>query len=99
MYYYFAAVANNWFYLSLTNIVRQKVEPNKILDNPYSYIEFVDVINYLETTEGKRKAGNFKYANLGMGLLGNILEIVTEKLKIYFPNLKTYCYNFESIVV
>lgn len=64
---------------SLMNIIIQKVGKDKILENPYSYIEFADVINYLKTSKGKRKAGSFKYSNFGMGLLGHILEIVTEK--------------------
>ncbi|MCW8929101.1 MAG: beta-lactamase family protein [Gammaproteobacteria bacterium] len=64
---------------ALMDIVTQKVGKDNLLDNPYSHIKFSDVLNYLETTEGKQKPGKFEYSNFGMGLLGHVLEIVTGK--------------------
>lgn len=63
----------------LMDIIEKSAGKGNELDNPYSYIELEDVINYLSTTEGKQKPGKFKYSNYGMGLLGHILEIVTDK--------------------
>ncbi len=63
----------------LMDIVENKVGKDNLLDNPYSHIELDDVINYLANPEGKQKPGKFEYSNYGMGLLGHILEIVTQK--------------------
>ncbi|RVU86641.1 class C beta-lactamase-related serine hydrolase [Leucothrix sargassi] len=50
-----------------------------IMENPYSVLSFKDVLDYLKTCDGKKAAGNFEYSNFGSGLLGHILEIVTDK--------------------
>lgn len=54
---------------------------NKMTDqkNPYKDLEIKDLYEYLKTADGKDKAGQFKYSNFGMGLLGHVLEIVTKK--------------------
>ena len=62
---------------ALMDIANKKAGENNLMNNPYSHITFTDVLDYLETTEGKRKPGNFEYSNLGMGLLGHVLEIKT----------------------
>lgn len=59
------------------------------LQNPYAVLEPADLYSYLKNPEGKRKPGRFEYSNLGMGLLGYVMEqvmhqdlesLVTEKL-------------------
>lgn len=54
--------------------------------DPFSYLGPQFVFEYLATAEDKRKPGRFEYSNFGMGLLGHVLEVVTEK-------------DFESLVV
>ncbi|SIQ94549.1 CubicO group peptidase, beta-lactamase class C family [Alkalispirochaeta americana] len=49
----------------------------ELMGNPYSYLGPEFVFDYLATTEGTRKPGRFEYSNLGMGLLGHVLEHVT----------------------
>ncbi len=50
---------------------------NLLLD-PYSFVNSSDIFEYLKTTEDMRKPGRFEYSNFGMGLVGHILEKVTE---------------------
>lgn len=45
--------------------------------DPYSYLGPEFVFEYLATTDDKREPGRFEYSNLGMGLLGHVLEVVT----------------------
>jgi len=47
--------------------------------NPYSHIDTNLVFKYLEDTKDNHKMGNFVYSNYGMGLLGHILELITNK--------------------
>jgi serine-type D-Ala-D-Ala carboxypeptidase/endopeptidase len=47
--------------------------------DPYSYFGPEFIFEYLATTVDKRRAGRFQYSNFGMGLLGHVLEVVTEK--------------------
>jgi CubicO group peptidase (beta-lactamase class C family) len=60
-------------------------EDDPLLD-PYSYLGPQFVFEYLATTSDKRQAGRFEYSNLGMGLLGHVLEVVTAR-------------DYESLVV
>lgn len=53
-----------------------KVMLNKleVLDNPYSTFTIDDIAEYLKTAKQFGKPGKFNYSNLGMGLLGHIME-------------------------
>ena len=52
---------------------------DSVMVNPYSVLNFDDVISYLETCEGQKESGNFEYSNFGSGLLGHVLEVVSGK--------------------
>ncbi|MGH1539995.1 MAG: serine hydrolase domain-containing protein [Arenicella sp.] len=64
---------------SLLKKVEGIVGKSGMMENPYSYIELADVMNYLEESKGKRRPGRLDYSNYGMGLLGHVLEIVSGK--------------------
>lgn len=53
-----------------------KVMLNKleVMDNPYSTFTIDDIAEYLKTAKQYGKPGKFEYSNLGMGLLGHIME-------------------------
>ncbi len=53
--------------------------------DPYKDLDVQDIYNYLETCEENSEVGKYAYSNLGMGLLGHILELKIGK-------------SFESIV-
>ena len=55
------------------------VGKENLLVNPYSHLEPELVFDYLATAQDKRPPGRFEYSNLGMGLVGHVLEIVTGK--------------------
>lgn len=70
--------------------------------NPYAGLEQSDLYVYLKNPEGKRSPGRFEYSNLGMGLLGHVLEWVTGKdlqtlasEKIFTP-LSMQATNFDT---
>ena len=47
--------------------------------NPYKDLTIRDLYDYLETCENLGEVGSFDYSNLGMGVLGHILELKTGK--------------------
>lgn len=47
--------------------------------NPYKDLTRSDLYDYLATCENLGEAGKFDYSNLGMGVLGHILELKTGK--------------------
>lgn len=53
-----------------------KIMLNKleVMDNPYSTFTVDDIAEYLKTAKQYGKLGKFEYSNLGMGLLGHIME-------------------------
>ncbi|MBO6920359.1 MAG: beta-lactamase family protein [Rhizobiaceae bacterium] len=53
-----------------------KVMLNKleVMDNPYSTFTVDDIAEYLKAAKQYGKLGKFEYSNLGMGLLGHIME-------------------------
>lgn len=53
-----------------------KIMLNKleVMDNPYSTFTLDDIAEYLKTAKQYGKPGKFEYSNLGMGLLGHIME-------------------------
>ena len=55
------------------------VGKENLLVNPYSHLEPELVFDYLATAQDKRPPGRFEYSNLGMGLVGHVLEMVTGK--------------------
>ncbi|MEZ5537853.1 MAG: serine hydrolase domain-containing protein [Thiolinea sp.] len=55
----------------------KKVGRANIMQNPYSHFDVEEVWDYLQNPEDKRKPGRFVYSNLGMGLLGHVLEEVS----------------------
>lgn len=58
-----------------------KIMLNKleVMDNPYSTFTVDDIAEYLKTAKQYGKPGKFEYSNLGMGLLGHIMEWKTGK--------------------
>ena len=46
----------------------------EVMDNPYSTFTVDDIAEYLKTAKQYGKLGKFEYSNLGMGLLGHIME-------------------------
>lgn len=50
----------------------------KVMNNPYSTFTIDDIAEYLKTAKQFGKPGKFNYSNLGMGLLGHIMEWQTE---------------------
>lgn len=48
-----------------------------LMVDPYSHLQVSDVLDYLRTAEGMRSPGRFRYSNFGMGLLGHVMERVT----------------------
>ena len=69
----FPKVPKTWI-RKVTKLVGRK----NLLKNPYSYLELKDVFDYLQTSDGKREPGRFKYSNFGMGLLGHVMEMMTK---------------------
>lgn len=57
-----------------------KVMLNKleVMNNPYSTFTVDDIGEYLKTAKQYGKPGKFDYSNLGMGLLGHIMEWQTD---------------------
>lgn len=53
----------------------------KMIDklNPYKHLIMQDLYNYLERCDENSEVGKYTYSNLGMGLLGHILELKTGK--------------------
>jgi serine-type D-Ala-D-Ala carboxypeptidase/endopeptidase len=47
--------------------------------NPYKDLTYNDLYDYLKTCPENSTAGSFEYSNLGMGLLGHILELKYDK--------------------
>jgi serine-type D-Ala-D-Ala carboxypeptidase/endopeptidase len=47
--------------------------------NPYKNLSKSDLYDYLKSCEEDAKIGNYGYSNLGMGVLGNILELKYRK--------------------
>ncbi len=47
--------------------------------NPYKDLTVQDLYDYLATCENLGEVGSFDYSNLGMGILGHILELKTGK--------------------
>jgi len=64
---------------SIINKINDITGKKNILINPYSYLELKDILDYLKDPDEKCISGKFNYSNYGMGLLGHILEICTEK--------------------
>lgn len=50
-----------------------------LMQNPYSHLGPEYIFDYLKTTQDKSAPGRFAYSNFGMGLLGHVLALVTEK--------------------
>jgi serine-type D-Ala-D-Ala carboxypeptidase/endopeptidase len=49
------------------------------MQNPYKDLTYNDLYDYLKTCSENEPAGTFAYSNLGMGLLGHILELEYDK--------------------
>ncbi len=48
-------------------------------NNPYKNLSTQDLYDYLKDCVGKKSEGKFEYSNFGMGLLGHIMELKTNK--------------------
>lgn len=58
----------------------EKVAGKKnVMDDPYSYLDVETVFAYLKGAQGTKASGKFAYSNFGMGLLGHVLEKVTNE--------------------
>jgi len=64
---------------SLGLIATRLAGKENLMQNPYSHLRSKYLFDYLKTTDDKRTPGHFEYSNFGMGLLGHVMEIVTEK--------------------
>ena len=59
--------------------IRETVGKENIMVNPYSHLDLTDIMQYLKSPDGLKPPGKFSYSNYGLGLLGHVLEIVSDQ--------------------
>lgn len=64
---------------SLLKKLEQHVGKDKLMQNPYSHFDMATGFEYLKHADDIKPPGKFEYSNIGMGLLGHVMEKITGK--------------------
>jgi len=64
---------------SMLTKVEELAGKDNVLDDPYSYLGPEYMFDYLKSAPDAKASGKFAYSNFGVGLLGHVLEKVTNE--------------------